>query len=104
MIAPITFCMLAMGEHDGAQHDLFRKLLGFGFDHHHRVMGAGDDEIELAGSFTWSIARIELIYSPSDIADAGGGDRAHEGNAAEMRQRGGGGDHRQNVAAQFSPS
>ena len=38
---------LAMGEHDGAEHDLFRKLLGFGFDHHHRVMGAGDDEIEL---------------------------------------------------------
>ena len=39
---------LAVGEHDGAEHDVFRQLLGFGFDHHHRVVGAGDDEIELA--------------------------------------------------------
>ncbi len=31
-----------------AEHDLFGKLLGFGFDHHHRVVGAGDDEVELA--------------------------------------------------------
>ena len=27
---------------------LFRQLLGFGFDHHHRVAGAGDDQVELA--------------------------------------------------------
>ena len=38
----------AVGEHDRAEHLLFGQLLGFGFDHHHRVAGAGDDEVELA--------------------------------------------------------
>ena len=38
----------AVGEHDGAEHLVFRQLLGFGFDHHHRVAGAGDDQVELA--------------------------------------------------------
>ena len=38
----------AVGEHDGVQHLVFRKLLGFGFDHHHGIMGAGDDQLELA--------------------------------------------------------
>ena len=38
----------AMREHQGVQHDLFRQLLGFGFDHHQGVLGAGDDEVELA--------------------------------------------------------
>ena len=37
-----------VGEHDGAEHLLFRQLLGFGFDHHHRVGRAGDDQVELA--------------------------------------------------------
>ena len=35
-------------EHDRAEHDLFRQFLGFGFDHHHRVVRAGDDQFELA--------------------------------------------------------
>ena len=37
-----------VGEHDRAEHDVFRQLLGFGFDHHHRIGGAGDDQVELA--------------------------------------------------------
>ena len=48
MIASTTFLAGLVGEHDGAEHDVFGKLLGFGFDHHHRVVGAGDDEVELA--------------------------------------------------------
>jgi hypothetical protein len=36
----------AMGEHHGAEHDLFGKLLGFGLDHQHAFLGAGDDEVE----------------------------------------------------------
>ena len=35
-------------EHHRAEHDLFGQLLGLGFDHHHRVAGGGDDEVELA--------------------------------------------------------
>ena len=38
----------AVGEHDGAEHLVFGKLLGLGFDHHHGVAGAGDDEVETA--------------------------------------------------------
>ena len=37
-----------VAEHDGAEHLVFRKLLGFGFDHHHGVRSAGDDEVEAA--------------------------------------------------------
>ena len=36
-----------VGEDDAAQHLLFGQLLDFGFDHHHRVFGAGDDEVDL---------------------------------------------------------
>ena len=44
----------AVGEHQGVQHDLFRQLLGFGFDHHQGVLGAGDDQVELASRAVWS--------------------------------------------------
>ena len=43
---------------------LFRQLLGFGFDHHHRVAGAGDDEVELAFGLICSWVGLR-IYSPS---------------------------------------
>ena len=48
MIAFDDLLDAAMGEHDGAEHLVFRQLLGFGFDHHHRVVGAGDDQVEIA--------------------------------------------------------
>jgi len=37
-----------VAEHHGAEHDFFGQLLGFGFDHQHGVLGAGDDEVEAA--------------------------------------------------------
>ncbi len=37
----------ALAERDGAQHDLFRQLLGFGLDHQHALGGAGDDQVQL---------------------------------------------------------
>ena len=84
-----------MREHDGAEHHLFGELLGLGFDHHHRVMGAGDDEVEL--TFAHLVhARVELIFAVL-VADPRGGDRAHEGDAGNGQRRGGG-DHRQDVA------
>ena len=73
---------------------VFRQLLGFGFDHHHRVAGAGDDEVEVAfGDLL--LARVEDIFAV-DEADAGGADRAHEGDAGDG-QRGRRGDHRDDV-------
>ncbi len=73
-------------EIDGAQHHLFRQLLGLGFDHQHAFGGAGDDEVErrigeLVGG------RVHHILAV-DIADAGGADRTHERNAGDRQRRG----------------
>ena len=83
-----------VAEHHGAEHDLFGQLLGFRFHHQHRVVGAGDDEVELA--FRHLVERrIEHVFVV-DEADARAADRAHEGRAGQ-RQRGGGRDHRDDV-------
>ena len=88
----------AMREHQGVQHDLFRQLLGFGFDHHQGVLGAGDDEVELAvGHLVEGRVQDELAV---DIADARGADRAHEGHARDG-QGGGGGDQAEDVRVIF---
>ncbi len=75
---------MPVAEHHGAQHDLLGQLLGFRFDHQHRVLGAGDDEVELALLHLVDL-RIEheLVV---DEGDAGAADRAHERRARE-RQR-----------------
>ena len=83
-----------VAEHHRAEHDLFGQLLGFQFHHQHGVLGAGDDEIELA--FLHLVERrVEHVFVV-DEADAGGADRAHEGRAGQ-RERGGGRDHRDDV-------
>ena len=66
-------------EHDGAKHDVLGQLLGFRLDHQHRVLRAGDDEIELALGHLVDL-RIEHIFVV-DEADAGGADRSHERRA-----------------------
>ena len=71
----------AMREHQGIEHDLFRQLLGFGFDHHHGVAGTGDNEIERA-FLDLGLGRVEHIFAV-DVADARTGDRAHEGHAGQ---------------------
>ena len=80
--------------HDGAEHHLFRQFLGLGLDHQHGVLRAGDDEVERGGLHLVD-GRVELQRA-ADHADAGGADRPHEGDARQ-RQRGRGGDHRQDV-------
>ena len=85
---------VAVAEHHGAEHDLLGQLLRFRLDHQHRVLGAGDDEIELALQHLVEL-RIEHIFVV-DEADAGGADRAHERRARERQCRRGG-DHRQDV-------
>src|SRR6185437_3651053 len=85
---------LAVGEHDGAEHLLLGQLLGFGFDHHHRIAGAGDDQVEVAFG-DLALRRVEDILTVLE-ADARGADRAHEGYAG----KGEGGarrDHREDV-------
>ena len=85
---------MPVAEHHGAEHDLFGQLLCFGLHHHHRVLRAGDDEVELALLHLVE-GRIEHVFVV-DEADAGAADRAHERRAGE-RQRGGGRDHRHDV-------
>ena len=83
-----------MAGHDGAQHHLFRKLLGLGLDHQHGVGGAGDDEVEVA--VLHLVERRVHDGLALDVGDARGADRAHERDAGQA-QGGGGGDHGENV-------
>ena len=85
---------MPVAEHHGAEHDLLGQLLGFRLHHQHRVLGAGDDEIELALGHLVDL-RIEHVFVV-DEADAGGADRAHE-RRARQRQRRRGRDHRHDV-------
>ena len=83
-----------VSEHHRAEHDLLGQLLGFRLHHHHRVLCAGDDKVELA--FRHLVERrIEHVFVV-DEADAGAADRAHERRAGQ-RQRRRRGDHRDDV-------
>jgi hypothetical protein len=35
-------------ENNGAEHDFFGQLVGFGFNHQHGSFGTGNDEVKLA--------------------------------------------------------
>ena len=89
---------MPVAEHHRAEHDFLGQLLGFRFHHHHRILCAGDDEIELA--FRHLIERwIEHVLIV-DEADAGTADRAHERRAGDCqcRRRS---DHRDDVGVVF---
>ena len=83
-----------MAEHHGAEHDVFGQLFRFRLHHQHRVVGAGDDEIELAFDHLVEL-RVEHILVV-DEADARRADRAHERRAGQ-RQCGGGRYHGDDV-------
>ena len=83
-----------VAEHHGAEHVVLGQLLGLGFDHQHRVAGAGDDEVELR-FLDLVDQRVEHEVAV-DQADARAADRTHEGHAGEG-ERGGGRDHRHDV-------
>jgi hypothetical protein len=85
-----------MSEHDAAQDLVLAQFLDLGFDHHHRVVGAGDHEIEAVGLVLDLVeSRVEHVLA-ADIAHARRADRAHEGNAGK-RQGGGRRDHGDDV-------
>ncbi|MCY1170581.1 hypothetical protein D9M73_106600 [compost metagenome] len=88
------FAARRVRELHGTEHDLFGKLLGFGFNHHHGFTGRGDDEIEIA-FLDLVERRVEHIFA-IDIADARCADRAHERHARNG-QRSRGGDHGEHV-------
>ena len=85
---------MPVAEHHGAKHDVLGELLGLQFHHQHRILGAGDDEIELTLGHLVDL-RIEHILVV-DEADAGGADRSHE-RRARQRQRRGRRNHPQNI-------
>ncbi|CUS44386.1 hypothetical protein MGWOODY_Smn1356 [hydrothermal vent metagenome] len=89
-------CLAAclVGKLHRAEHHVFRQLLGFGFDHHHRAVRGGDDQVEIA--FLALLERRVQDVLAIDIADAGRADRAHERHAGDG-EGGGGGDHREDV-------
>ena len=81
-------------EHHRAEHDVLGQLLGLRFDHHHRIVGRGDHQVELAGG-DFAVRRVELILAVL-VADARRADRAHEGHAGQGH-RGRRSDHREQV-------
>ena len=83
-----------VAEHHGAEHDFFRQLVGFRLDHQHGVLGAGDDEVELALLHLVD-GRVEHVLVVGE-ADARAADRAHEGGAGQ-RERGRRADHGDDV-------
>ena len=83
-----------VAEHHGAEHVVLGQLARLGFDHQHRVGGAGDDQVELRFGQLVDL-RVE-DEGAVDQADAGAADRAHEGHARDG-QRGGGRDHGDDV-------
>ena len=94
MIASITGCMPRVGEHHAAQDFVFDQFLDLGLDHHHGVVGAGDDQVHPAVLHLVE-RRVEHVLAV-DEADAGAADRAHEGRAGD-HQGGGGGDQGDDV-------
>ena len=86
--------LLLVAEHDRAQHDFFRQLVGFRFDHQHGGFRAGDDEVQRRRR-ELGLGRVQHVLAV-DVADARGADRAVERNARE-HQRGRSADHRRDV-------
>jgi hypothetical protein len=85
-------------EGHGAEHHFFAEQLGFGLDHQHRVLGAGDDEFEI-GVLEVTDAGVQHVVAV-DHTDLGSTDRALERHAGQD-QGGGSADQRRNVAVHF---
>ena len=87
-----------MAEYDCAQHHLLRQLGSFRFHHEHRVLGAGDDEVQFA-RFELRHRRIEHELA-IDVSHARRTDGAVERYTRE-RERGRAPDERCNVRVYF---
>jgi hypothetical protein len=67
---------LFMAEHDRAEHHVLAQLVGFGLDHQHGALGAGDHQVQARGLERRG-ARVQHVLAV-DVADARGADRAIE--------------------------
>ena len=83
-----------VGEHDRLGHHVLGQDLDARLDHHDRVAGAGDDEVELRLD-ELARGRVEDELAV-DVADVDGADRALERDLAD-RQRRGRGDRAEDV-------
>jgi hypothetical protein len=73
-----------VAEQDRVRHDVFGDDRGAGLDHHDRVAGAGDDEVDV-GALEVADRGVDHELAV-DAADAHGADGAHERDRAD-RQR-----------------
>ena len=76
---------LSVAEHDGAQHHLFGKLGGLGFDHQHAFARTRQHQIERRVGHLVD-ARIEHVFTV-DVADAAAGDGSQEGDSRNGQRR-----------------
>ena len=81
---------LVVAEDDGAEHDFFGQLLGFGLDHQDGGLGTGNDQVHLA-RLELGGGRVEDVLAIG-VTDARGADRAGERHARHA-QRGRCADH-----------
>ncbi len=75
MIRSITGCIELVAEFHRAQHFGLGKLIGFRLDHHHGVLGAGDNKVKpLLGLVAQVVhvvhGRVQHIFA-IDETDAG---------------------------------
>jgi hypothetical protein len=69
-----------------AEHHVLGKLERLGLDHHHALLGARDDQIELRGLLELGQGRVEHVLAV-DVADTAGADRPVERNARKRDRR-----------------
>ena len=74
------FLYVAVGEQDGLQHFVLAQLVRARFNHHNRVLSAGNGQMQLA-LFALLTVRVDYIL-PVDIANAYRAGGAHEGRVA----------------------
>ena len=73
------FLTCVMRKQDGTKHDFFRKLIGFGFNHHHGVICRCNNEVEVTfGNLL--ICWVQDIFAVQ-VTNACCADWAHERNA-----------------------
>ncbi len=74
---------LLVAEHDGTEHDVFGQAIGLRLHHQHRVLRAGDDEVELR-LLQLCGRRVQNILAVL-VADARRADRAHERQSGQRQ-------------------
>ena len=64
-MAVIAACICSWPNIDRAEHHFLGQLLRLRFDHQHRVLGAGHDQVELR-SFELGGGRVEHVLAVGD--------------------------------------